>query len=82
MSRFLALLAITNIAHAAELKPQWLVPDQILFIDDFAQPRGEVKLDCRNQPDAPWQPNQGTRWEITYGVLRGRSSSERFQAQH
>jgi len=74
------LFAFGALSQAADLSPQWLVPDQILFADDFSQARGEIKLDRKNAPDAPWQPNQGTRWEVVDGVLRGRASSPEFQA--
>lgn len=78
-----ALLTLTLVIHAApaaDLSPKWLIPDQILFADDFSQPRGAIKLDRKNAPDAPWQPNQGTRWEVIDGVLRGRASTPEFQA--
>jgi hypothetical protein len=70
------------LSQAADLAPRWLVPDQVIFSDDFAQPRGELKVNRRDQPDAPWQPNQGTRWTVTDGVLRGQASSADYQAKH
>lgn len=75
---FLALLCGQSLA--VDPSPRWLVPDQVLFTDDFTDARGEIILDRRNAPDAPWQPNQGTRWEVIDGVLRGRASSPEFQA--
>ncbi|MFM2169170.1 MAG: hypothetical protein RIS79_3541 [Verrucomicrobiota bacterium] len=80
MRSLLISLFLAQTVTAADLSPQWLVFDQILFADDFSQARGEIKLDRKNAPDAPWQPNQGTRWEVVDGVLRGRASSPEFQA--
>lgn len=74
------LCVLCGSSFAADPSPRWLVPDQIIFADDFSLPRGEIKLDRRNAPDAPWQPNQGTQWEVIDGVLRGRASSPEFQA--
>lgn len=82
MRAFIALLLIGTTAIAGDLSPKWLVPDQVLFADDFSQPRGEIKFDRKNAPDAPWLPNQGTRWEVVDGVLRGRASSPEYQASH
>ena len=75
-----ALAICCSRALADEPSPQWLVPGPVIFTDDFSDSRGEIKLDRRNAPDAPWQPNQGTRWEVIDGVLRGRASSPEFQA--
>lgn len=82
MRAFIALLVVVQSAIAADVSPKWLVPDQVLFADDFSQPRGEIKLDRKKAPNAPWVPNQGTRWEVVDGVLRGRASSPEFQASH
>lgn len=76
----LSMLCGSSLAADGDPAPRWLVPDQILFADEFSDARGEIILDRRNAPDAPWQPNQGTRWEVIDGVLRGRSSSPEFQA--
>ena len=83
-SASLSLLLIaphTLHAGAPELKPLWLVPDQVIFTDDFSQHRGEVKA-RRQDADAAWIPNQGTRWEVTDGVLRGHASSAEYQTSH
>lgn len=82
MKPTLALLLFALTASAADSSPKWLNPDQVLFADDFSRLRGEIKLDRKNAPDAPWQPNQGTRWEVIDGVLSGRASSPEFQATH
>ena len=70
-------------AHAAEtaLQPLMLVPDKVLFEDDFSQPRSDLKSKKAEEGDS-WVPNQGTRWVVEEGVLRGRSSSPEYQASH
>ena len=69
-------------AHAeVELKPLMLIPDKVLFQDDFNTPRGVIKPSKKDSQE-PWQSNQGTRWEVTDGVLRGRASTPEFQASH
>ena len=79
----LAILGLAPCITRAEvaLKPLMLIPDEVLFKDDFNTPRGELKPKRKDDTDA-WQPNQGTRWEVTDGVLRGRASSPEFQASH
>jgi hypothetical protein len=73
-------LAFTTLAQAAEpsLKPQWLMPDQVLYQDDFSK-QSEIATN-KKQAELPWIVNQGTRWEVAEGVLRGRASSAEFQA--
>jgi hypothetical protein len=80
---FLASLCLLRDLRAAEpeLKPLMLVPGEVLFKDDFNTPRGEVKARAKDE-SAAWLPNQGTRWEVTDGVLRGRASSPEYQAAH
>jgi hypothetical protein len=79
---FAHTLAATTIALAADqpLKPQWLMPDQVLYQDDFSKP-SEIAT-TKQQAELPWIVNQGTRWEVVEGVLRGRASSAEFQAAH
>jgi hypothetical protein len=69
--------------HAGEpaLQPLMLLPDQVLFEDDFSTPRGELKPKKAEDGDS-WIPNQGTRWVVEEGVLRGRPSLPEFQASH
>lgn len=78
----IVLCSFSFFSQAADLTPRWLVPDQVIFSDDFAQPRGELQVNRRNQPEAPWMPNQGTRWTVVDGVLRGQASSPDYQAKH
>lgn len=79
----LALFTLTPcVPHAAELdlKPLWLVPDRVIYTDDFSKPR-EIAI-RKQQSDKPWVINQGTRWEVADGVMRGRASSAEYQAKH
>ena len=73
-------LAFTTMVLADDqpLKPQWLMPDQVLYQDDFSKP-SEIAT-TKKQAELPWIVNQGTRWEVVEGVLRGRASSAEFQA--
>lgn len=75
-----SLILLGTVCHAADLAPKWLVPDQVLYTDDFSKPR-PVAINRQN-PTEPWMINQGTRWEMVDGVLRGRASSAEFQAKH
>ena len=70
---------LTASTFAAELQPRWLVTDQTIYADDFSKPR---EIGGRKQGDEPWAINQGTRWEVSDGVLRGRASSADYQAKH
>jgi hypothetical protein len=45
MRAFIALLVVVQTAIATDVSPKWLVPDQVLFADDFSQQRGESKID-------------------------------------
>ena len=73
-------IAFSTMALASDqtLKPQWLMPDQVLYRDDFSKP-SEIATG-KKQTELPWIVNQGTRWEVVEGVLRGRESSAEFQA--
>lgn len=77
-----ALVLVTH-ARAAEpaLQPLMLVPDKVIFTDDFSKPRNDLKPKKTEDGDS-WVPNQGTRWVVEDGVLRGRPSSPEFQAAH
>jgi hypothetical protein len=71
----LALALITTVALAetpAALKPLMVVPDKLVLKDDFTK-SGPINKD-------QWQARQGTQWSIEGGVLRGKPSSEEFQA--
>jgi hypothetical protein len=69
-------------ALAADLKPQLLIPDKVIFTDDFSLPR-ELKAVAAKSPQVgAWNPNQGTRWKIADGVLKGEASSAEYQAAH
>ncbi|HSH96421.1 MAG TPA: hypothetical protein VK968_19895 [Roseimicrobium sp.] len=69
------------LAAESALKPLMLVPDKAIFTDDFSKPRAELKVKKTDTSEA-WIPNQGTRWEVADGVLRGRASSAEYQASH
>jgi hypothetical protein len=69
-------------ALATELRPQLLIPDKVVFADDFSQPR-ELKAVAAKSPQVgAWNPNQGTRWKVADGVLKGEASSTEYQASH
>ena len=76
----LALLPLT--LAAAELRPLMLVPDKVLFEDDFSQPRELKAVAAKSPKIGAWNPNQGTRWKVADGVLKGEASSPEFQAAH
>jgi len=79
----LALLALLPFASLAEeFKPQMLIPDQVVFADDFSAPRELKALPAKSPQVGAWNPNQGTRWKVADGVLRGEASSPEFQASH
>ena len=69
-------------ALAADLKPQLLIPDKVIFTDDFSQPRELKALAAKSPQVGAWNPNQGTRWKIADGVLKGEASSAEYQAAH
>jgi len=80
--RHLGLLALLPLAGAADLAPRWLLPDQKIFTDDFSEVR-ELKAQPAKSPTVgAWNPNQGTRWKIEGGVLKGEASSAEYQASH
>lgn len=77
---FLALFPFA--ALAADLKPQLLIPDKVLFADEFSQ-AGELKAVPAKSPQvSAWNPNQGTRWKTADGVLKGEASTAEYQASH
>ena len=80
--RPLVLLALLPLATAAELTPRWLVPDQLVFADDFSQARELKAVPAKSPAIGDWNPNQGTRWKVVDGVLRGEASSPDYQAAH
>lgn len=80
LSLSLVLVAAASLnADDATLKPLMLVPGEVLFTDDFSDARGDLVAKRAEEGDS-WVPNQGTRWTIADGVLRGRASSPEFQA--
>ena len=80
--RALPLLALLPAALVAELAPRWLVPDQKVFEDDFSQVRELKALPAKSPAIGAWNPNQGTRWKVVDGVLRGEASAPEYQASH
>lgn len=86
-TRLILTLASVTLFHAAAraaepaLQPLMLVPDKVLFADDFSTPRNDLKPKKPEEGDS-WIPNQGTRWVVEDGVLRGRASSAEYQASH
>lgn len=62
------------------MKPRWLVPDQIIYADEFSKSREVAPR--KQQDDEPWVINQGTQWKIEDGVLRGHASTADYQARH
>ncbi len=80
--RLLPFVLLPFAASAAELKPSMLIPDKVVFQDDFSQPR-ELKAVAAKSPQVgAWNPNQGTRWKVADGVLKGEASSAEYQAAH
>ncbi len=79
----IALIVSSSLTHAEDsaLKPLMLQPDKVTFTDDFAQARGPLTVK-RTDTDAAWLPNQGTRWSVVDGVLRGQASSPEYQSAH
>lgn len=80
--RHLRLLALLPLAGAAELTPLWLLPDRKIFVDDFSEARELKALPAKSPAVGAWNPNQGTRWKVEGGVLKGEASSAEFQASH
>ncbi|MEI7652098.1 MAG: hypothetical protein WCJ96_08830 [Verrucomicrobiota bacterium] len=77
---FLALLPFA--VFAADLKPRLLIADQPVFADDFSQPRELKAVAAKSPTVGAWNPNQGTRWKVADGVLRGEASTAEYQAAH
>jgi hypothetical protein len=82
----LALALLTGCATTpppvAGLQPDFLVPDQVVFADDFSVPRELKGVAAKSPLIGAWNPNQGTRWAVADGVLRGEASTAAFQAAH
>lgn len=72
----LAALMLAPAAFSAEpaLKPLMLVPDQVVYHEDF---NATHELDRET-----WRAAQQTQWRIEEGVLRGRPSSAEYQSTH
>ncbi|MEM7143548.1 MAG: hypothetical protein AAF591_00340 [Verrucomicrobiota bacterium] len=56
----------------AELNPMMVVPGEVVYESDFSEDGAVSKED--------WLSRQGTRWEISDGVLKGQPSSAEYQA--
>ncbi|MEM8954172.1 MAG: hypothetical protein AAGD22_08485 [Verrucomicrobiota bacterium] len=67
-----SLVGLTVFEADAELEPLMVVPGTEVYASDFSEAGAVDKED--------WIPGQGTRWEITDGVPRGRPSSAGYQA--
>lgn len=75
--RLLALasfLPCRLLAADADLKPLQLVPDQVIYHNDFS--------DGQQLDQNTWRGAQGTQWKVEDGVIRGRPSTPEFQASH
>ena len=71
----LSLFSVVTACSAAEwsaLQPLMVIPDKVVLQESFSK-SGPVKK-------TSWQNRQGTRWSVEDGVLRGRPSSEEYQA--
>ena len=71
----LGLISVMPACLAADwdtLRPLMVIPDKSVLQETFSK-SGLVKK-------TNWQNRQGTRWSIEDGVLRGRPSSEEYQA--
>ena len=71
----LSLFSVVTACSAAEwsaLQPLMVIPDKVVLQETFSK-SGPVKK-------TSWQNRQGTRWSVEDGVLRGRPSSEEYQA--
>ena len=82
----LSLALLTGCATApatkSGLQPTLLLPDQVVFADDFSSPRELKAVAAKSPLIGAWNPNQGTQWKVTAGVLRGEPSTAAFQAAH
>lgn len=80
--RFALFALIPGLALAADMRPRLLIPDKVVFADDFSEAR-ELKAVAAKSPQVgAWNPNQGTRWKVADGVLKGEASSAEYQAAH
>lgn len=73
---FLVLFLVDPPANAqspTSLKPRMATPGKVVLQEKFSQVKPLKK--------GVWQSQQGTRWAIEDGVLRGRESSPEFQAK-
>ena len=71
----LGVISVMPACLAAEwdtLQPLMVIPDKSVLQETFSK-SGPVKK-------TNWQNRQGTRWSVEDGVLRGRPSSEEYQA--
>ena len=68
----LLLLLLPSIVDAQPPPPILAIPDSAVLSEDFSK---SMPL-----PKTIWQKRQGTRWEVTQGVLRGIPSSPEYQA--
>jgi len=80
--RFALFALLPFIGLAADLRPQLLIPDKVLFADDFSQARGLKAVAAKSPQVGAWNPNQGTRWTVADGVLKGEASSAEYKAAH
>lgn len=80
--RILLTVLLPCAAVAAELKPLMLIPGDIVFSDDFSQPREIKATNPKAAEVGAWNPNQGTQWKVADGVLRGEASTAAYQAAH
>ncbi len=86
LMRFALLALFPLAALAAELKPLMVETDKVIFLDDFTQAR-EIKAAAgaaakNATAPQPWNPNQGTRWTVADGVLKGQASTPEYQSSH
>jgi len=80
----IALIPLTTLA--ADLKPMMVETDMVIFADNFSQSR-ELKATAGSAAKnatapQPWNPNQGTRWTVAEGVLKGQASTPEYQSSH
>jgi hypothetical protein len=69
---FFFVVTTCSAADWQTLKPLMVIPSERVLQETFSK-RGPVEK-------TDWQNRQGTRWSIEDGVLRGRPSSEEYQA--
>lgn len=69
---FFFVVTTCSAADWSTLKPLMVIPSERVLQETFSK-RGPVEK-------TDWQNRQGTRWSVEDGVLRGRPSSEEYQA--